>query len=194
MTSIFENTKNKVTIHIIHDDNLDEDNKQKLIRTAQKYSQGLNLVNVSKNAEGFSDELKEAAGRWTVGLIYKFLALDVLPELQKVIYLDCDIIVNLDISELWNADIDDKSFGAVLDEVPETLKAYSIRNLQLRLININRKFYINSGVLVMNLQKIRSQYNTLKPIFDWFARYAHLLPYVDQDLINHYTKVHTRDT
>ncbi|MBQ3695322.1 MAG: hypothetical protein IJQ77_07865, partial [Synergistaceae bacterium] len=43
MTSIFENTQSKVIVHILHDETLTQDNRQKLIRTAGKYSQGLDL-------------------------------------------------------------------------------------------------------------------------------------------------------
>ncbi len=182
MTSIFENTSSKVMVHILHDNTLTDENRQRFIRTTEKYHQGINFVDMSEYAEKFTEH--KISKYWTIGTMYRLFIIDMLPELDKIIYLDCDILVNLDISELWNIDIEDKSFAAVLDTIPETLKAYSTRNLQLRLININRKFYINAGVLVMNLQKIRSQYNTSQPIFDWFAHYAHLLPFLDQDLIN----------
>ena len=57
MTSIFENTKSKVIIHLLHDDTLTEDNRKKFIRTAEKYSQGLDLINVNK-------QLNERNGRF----------------------------------------------------------------------------------------------------------------------------------
>ena len=41
ITSIFENTHSKVIVHILHDDTLTQDNRQKLIRTAEKYSQSV---------------------------------------------------------------------------------------------------------------------------------------------------------
>ena len=184
MTSIFENTKSKVTVHILHDDTLTEENKQKFIRTAEKYSQGLNLVNVSEYAESLSKQVKKAAEHWTIGTLYRLFIPEILPELEKVIYLDCDVIVNLDISELWNVDIEHKSLGAVLDEVPEILKAYSARNLQLRLIRADKKTYVNAGVLVMNLHKIRSCSNFSETILEYMTRYAHLLMCPDQDAFN----------
>ena len=184
MTSIFENTTSKVTIHILHDDTLTDENRQNFIRTAEKYSQGLNLIDVSKNAKSLSNQVRKAAKSWTIGAMYRLFIPDVLPALEKVIYLDCDIIVNLDISELWNIDIEDKSFAAAPDDLLEVLKTYSTRNLQLKLIHVNKKLYVNSGVLVMNLRKICADVDFSKIVFEWMERHTHLLMFSDQDALN----------
>ncbi len=103
MTSIFENTHSSVTVHILHDDTLTEDNRQKFIRTAEKYHQGLELVDVTSYRDSINKKIADTFKDYlTVGALYR-LAIPELLELDKVIYLDCDVIVNLDIRKLWEA-------------------------------------------------------------------------------------------
>ena len=49
MTSIFENTSSPVTIHLLHDDTLTQENREKFIKTAQKYSQEIEFIDISKS-------------------------------------------------------------------------------------------------------------------------------------------------
>ncbi len=56
---------------------------------------------------------------------------------DKVLYLDTDIIAMQDITELWEQDVNNYHFGAVLDHYGKVF--------------INPK-YINSGVVLMNLK------------------------------------------
>ncbi len=184
MTSIFENTSSNVIVHILHDKTLSDENKHNFIRTAEKYHQGLNFIDMSKYTEKFTQAIHSIAKSWTIGVMYRLFIPDVLPHLEKVIYFDCDVLVNLDISELWNVDLENKSLAAVLDEVPEVVKPYSTRNLQIRLLHANTKTYINSGVLVMNLQKIHTHKDFSTYMFEWMTRYAYLLPFPDQDALN----------
>jgi lipopolysaccharide biosynthesis glycosyltransferase len=65
---------------------------------------------------------------------YRLLIPELLPsEIEKVIYLDCDIILNKDISELWNINIKNYLGGCV--EIGQS--------------------YFNSGVMVLNLYEFR---------------------------------------
>ena len=154
MTSIFENTHSKVTVHILHDDTLTDINRQKFICTAEKYSQGLAFHDVTIHKEQLANIL---VNKWTVGALYRMFIPEVLDSLSKVIYLDCDIIVNLDLQELWAIDMGGKSIAGAFDEVHEQAKLYLARKLQLRFSGIKPADYINSGVVVMDLQRIRER-------------------------------------
>lgn len=68
------------------------------------------------------------------------LFLDMLDVPDKIIYLDADIMCLSDISELYDTDIEEYEFGAALDIVGHKL-------LHPR--------YCNSGVLLLNMKKIR---------------------------------------
>ena len=62
--------------------------------------------------------LSSENSRFTVGALYRLFVPQVLPNtVNKIIYLDSDLIVNLDIKELWQIELDDK----ILAAVPEIL-------------------------------------------------------------------------
>lgn len=73
---------------------------------------------------------------------------DILPkDSNRVIYLDCDMLVNGDLSELWNIDLGDSIVGAVQDQVPASVKN------AVGLDAFDR--YFNSGMLIIDLKKWR---------------------------------------
>ena len=49
-----------------------------------------------------------------MGCLFRLLIPDLL-ECPKVIYFDCDVLVNLDIRELWDIDLEGNCIGGVRD-------------------------------------------------------------------------------
>lgn len=109
---------------------------------------------------------------------------NILTSIEKVIYLDCDVLVNLDINELWNINIDAVSLAGSLDVRCHRAKNSFIRKLKAGISGENVKSYINSGVAVMNLKKIRLRGNLCSISMNWFEKHIHLPLYPDQDAIN----------
>ena len=90
---------------------------------------------------------------------YHFLMEHLIPkELDKCIYLDADICVNKDLSELFNIDMKDNFIAGVLDAKYffSEVKNYKKLNLSLQ------KQYINTGMLLINLKQIRKNNMTQK--------------------------------
>ncbi len=121
----------------------------------------------------------------------------ILPKLERVVYLDSDLIVNTDIQELYNYDLQDKYVGAVRDlgisiekspwdlDVYDTKKkrfiTYNITNYVEEYLEINYKEYINTGVLLMDYTKLKED-GIIKNSLDIIQkRYFTLL---DQDTYN----------
>lgn len=46
--SMFENTKSEVTVHILHDNTLTADNRDKFLILAKRYNQTINFYNVEE--------------------------------------------------------------------------------------------------------------------------------------------------
>lgn len=80
--------------------------------------------------------------------LFKFDIANVLPTLNKVLYLDGDIVVNSDLSELYNIDIENVYAGVVKDLI------CIVRDKDHE--RINQPTYWNSGVMLLNLEKIRN--------------------------------------
>ncbi len=89
---------------------------------------------------------------------------------NKIIYLDADIMLNGDISELFEININDYEMGVVLDRYGKFF--------------INPK-YFNSGMLLMNLKKMKET-NLLKKVRDFCQKKKMNFP--DQSALNKFCK------
>ncbi len=188
MHSIFENTSSPVTVHILHDNTLTADNREKFSYLAGRYSQAVKFHNVG---EMYADKISEMKNlfrdveqsRFTVGMFYRFFIPQALPKnVEKAIYLDGDIIVNLDINELWEIELDNHPLGVV----PEILNKADPENFS-RLVTdglVEIEKYFNSGVLLMNLNFLRQE-ETLLAGIEFIGKNSEYSRYPDQSILNY---------
>jgi len=126
---------------------LSEDSKQKIKKLERIRKFDLNYVDVG--LEEYSEFKIYGAPHISSATYVRFKLPDLLSHLDKCLYLDCDILVRTDISQLWNIDIGTDLFGAV----EEPSENFAARNQR---VNIpSDKAYFNSGVLLMNLARLR---------------------------------------
>lgn len=171
--SIFENKKEGYLIDInILDGGIAEDNKIKLKVLEDKYNFKINYIKMDTNF--FKDFY--ISRQITQASYYRILIPDLLPNIQKALYLDCDIIVINDIFELYNINIDNYYFAAVDEE------NYGVDRLKNLRIPENEK-YFNAGVMLINLKKWRET-NINKKIIEFIREENHKLDSHDQDAIN----------
>ncbi|MBZ7931986.1 glycosyltransferase family 8 protein, partial [Campylobacter sp. RM12910] len=109
---------------------------------------------------------------------YRFLVSSLKLYLDKCIFLDADLIVTGDISELWRVDVKDYYFAAVEDEAPKFPNSW-IKNLPLP---YDFK-YVNTGVVVINLKKWREN-SIEEKLFLNADKYSDKLMFPDQDILN----------
>lgn len=184
MASIFENTTSPVTIHILHDATLTADNRDKFLSLTEKYNQLVEFHNVEELCpdeinflrEKLADKIKS---RFSSGAFYRLLIKKILGT-GKIIYLDADIIVNLDINELWQQNLQNFPVAAV-PEIEATLN-HMITNkflLNKRIVKLDN--YFCSGVMIFNLDKLEEKifYDGVKFLADNPACES-----VDQDILN----------
>lgn len=110
-------------------------------------------VTLIKLGEDFNNWVKASRNKLNKYTPFAFLRLfadDVAELPDKVIYLDTDIMINGDISELWDTDISNYELGVVKDRYGRFFI---------------RPSYFNSGMLLMNMPKIRES-NLFKKIKD----------------------------
>lgn len=177
LTSILHNTKRNVHFHVLSTD-ISEKSKRLLEKLKTKYDFDIDYVRIDKIT--FKSFPKGDEERITVEANYRLLIPNLLPQLKKVIYLDTDIILNGDIARLWDIDIGDNYIAAVPDQVG---RRDSSDNYVLKFGLSKETQYINSGVLVMNLVKLR-QDKMVNKFFDIAKKYKEDLHYVDQDILS----------
>lgn len=110
-------------------------------------------------------------------MFYRILIPEVFPQYDKAIYLDSDICVLGDISELYSIDIGNNIIGAANDIMHTKSKMHVTKEL-----GIDPEGYINSGVLVINCKRFRNDGIKEKLFSELSVRTN--LRYPDQDIIN----------
>lgn len=100
---------------------------------------------------------------------------DFCPDLDRILYLDCDTLVCGDLTELWETNLEGNFLGAVEDvwDVQKHLKRLGLR----------QPHYFNSGVLLFNCKYCREN-----KFFDLVKSYAlsteRKIEFCDQDILN----------
>lgn len=114
----------------------------------------------------------------TMAMWYRIYLPELLPGVERVLYLDCDTLAIDSLEPLWATDLDDCLVGAVTN-VFTLDPAARARPAALGLPGL--KAYFNSGVLLLNLEEMRRDGTTAK--LREFAL-ARRLMYPDQDALN----------
>lgn len=95
------------------------------------------------------------ADYFTLTIYYRLFIADLFPEYDRGVYLDADTIVTTDIAALANQDLGTDLIGAIPDAFicsdPRT------RRYAEMAVGVDPDHYINSGVLVLNLQRLRTE-------------------------------------
>ena len=140
--------KDKNTTYIINvlTNNLSEKNILILKNLNSSYCV-VNILNETQLIEKYQNI--EQNRHVTYAALLKFFLPNIFKELDKILYLDSDIIVQSDLNDLYNTDINDNYAGVVKD-----ILAVKNPNHLLRLSCANKN-YFNSGVMLLNLKKMR---------------------------------------
>ena len=122
----------------------------------------------------------------SVETFYRFLIQAVLPDYDKILYLDCDLVVNADVAELYQTDVEGYMLAAARD--PDFLGQINGANLGTQQYCQNEfkmkdpYNYFQAGVLLFNEKEMRKAY-TLE---QWLTFASQPFKYSDQDVLNLY--------
>lgn len=116
--------------------------------------------------------------RYPTEMYYRLFAARYLPQqLERILYLDPDLVVLHSLRSLYQIDFDSKLFAAASHIESRTFRELNRRRLHLS----EHAKYLNSGVMMMNLALLRKE--SPQTIIDYIQSHkATLLP--DQDVLN----------
>ncbi|QHT70541.1 glycosyltransferase family 8 protein [Rhodocytophaga rosea] len=149
----------------------DNNDLQKLKSFVTNYQHALEIVRIDdKEINNF-----QTVHHITTATYYRLLIPGLLPvSINKVLYLDVDVIIRRDISDLWNTNIENYSVAAVMEPM-------FTRHAKL---NIPKEAnYFNAGVLLMNLEKWRKN-DTTRQILTFIDKNNGSLEMLEQDALN----------
>ena len=167
--------------------NISDENKQKILKFKNENFQ-IEFIDLNYYLEELAGKLY-TRDYYTKTTYYRLLIPNLYPQYDKAVYLDSDITVLGDVSELYNIDIGENLVGAVPDASVRKIKEFS--EYVERVIGMaDYKNYFNAGILVMNLKEMRE--------FDFQSKFLYLLETVkysvaqDQDYLNRICKGRTK--
>lgn len=115
----------------------------------------IKLMPIRANMEALDDRMSNRlrCDYFTLTIYFRLFIPSMFPQYDKGIYIDSDVVLTDDIAKLFDIDIGENYIGACNDlsiaDIPP-LVAYTEKA-----VGVNAKEYINSGVLLMNLKKMR---------------------------------------
>lgn len=138
---------------------------------------GSKLFSIQVDGKHFQDA--PVLMHYTKEMYYRLLAFKFLPkDLNRILYLDPDILVLNSVDELYEMDMEDNLFAAASHE------KISIKEInQIRLLPYELDAYYNSGVLLMNLKEHRKVIKE-DDIFKFVEENKKKLILPDQDILN----------
>ena len=176
LTSLFENNKDKNFNIYIQCGSIREENIARLQTLGKIYRSKINIVK-TETADLPPCPIRKG-DHVSIAAYYRLLCPEMFPkEVEKILYLDCDIIVNDKIDDLYNLDICNYAYGAVVDEDNENKEKHT------RLGYSSQIPYFNGGVLLINLKYWREN-NVTKRCFQHILENPNKIILHDQDTLN----------
>ena len=141
------------TVYVIYQDLSGENRKR--ITDMCKNNFEIIFKQMSDTVHGISDDKagKLRCDYSTYTIYYRLFIADMFPQYDKGLYLDSDIVVPGDISELCLTDLQDNIFGACADMSVSGVEV--IAGYMENAVGVDKDKYINSGILLMDLKKMR---------------------------------------
>ena len=170
--SILKHSSEKDLFHVyvLLSEELPEDMKQELGKMDEK-RMTFSFINLEGQLSDIYIDPK-----YTIAASYRLLLPELLPQCDKVIYIDCDVVVRNNLAELYRStDLGDNYLAAVFEATLDFQVEY------LKKIGCEPGKYFNSGFLMMNLALLRSDKMSGKFIE---AAKEEGLQFPDQDVLN----------
>lgn len=179
LRSVFFNNKGKFKIYLLYS-NLSSQNLKKISDFIKKSQHKFCPISVDQSIF----EKAPKRNHTSIETYFRILAFEILDkDVDRIVYLDPDMIITDSLDYLYKIDMENYSIAGVPD--------YGINNIYIGdkiCLGLSKKDkYINAGLLVMNIKRIRENCST-NEIFKYFDKNNERFHLQDQDFINAYFK------
>lgn len=178
ISSICYNTNHFINFYIL-DSNIKKFNKIRIDNLTKKFK-NCSIEFVKIDTEKYFNNFK-INEQCNINTYFRFLIPELKYNIQKAIYLDCDIVVLDDIIKLYEENLENKIIGAIPEYHYTTFTL--LNNVKNKCnIDCNHK-YFNAGVMLIDCDKWRQNNITVK-LFKIEKEYRNKLMFLDQDVLN----------
>ncbi|MCM1265056.1 MAG: glycosyltransferase family 8 protein [Candidatus Gastranaerophilales bacterium] len=174
IASILENNKNEDLVFYILDGGITPENKEKIMNLITISDCEIQFIKIDDKL--FEDYKKIKTHKYiNIATFYRLKLGSLLPNIDKVLYLDCDVVVNSNIKELYDTDIDNYYAAGAKDIACQTHN----KKPELK----EGSLYVNAGMLLFNLDKIRNE-NIEEKYLEYTQKNFENIFLGDQQIIN----------
>lgn len=183
LCSLCENNKKHIDAYILHSE-LTKNDISLLKISLSKYD--ISIISIQINQQEFDYRLPRNT-QWSIETYYRLMLLDILPDcVDRILYLDVDLIINASIEEFYHVDFEgDELIAADDSNGGRTIDSLGDKQYEMFKDMFERGFrYFNAGVVLFNVSEVRKNYNFntyMKAVKEW--NYAMEAP--DQDILNY---------
>lgn len=184
LCSLCENSElGSVRFHIIISKRISEIEKASLINIVNRYKNEIFFYIIDESwISNLPIGMDGQQSHITLATYFRLYLSELLPvTLNKILYLDCDIVVRHSINDLWNMNIENYAIGCVPDADDGQILNYN------RLKYSQRLGYFNAGVLLINLKYWRA-HDIFNRFLIFIRQYPERILYHDQDIMNYVLK------
>lgn len=169
MTSILANAySDEHIVFYILDGGITPSAKEELLTLKKIKDCDINFIQIRN--EDFQDYQKVKTHKYvTLATYYRLKLTALLPQVDKIIYFDCDFIINSSLKELFNTNLEGKPIAGVLD-------------IKKKMTAINPT-YVNAGMLIFDLKRMR-ELNIEERFLNWALEHYNKITCGDQEIIN----------
>ena len=179
LESMFEKASKNYFYNInVLNNGINDEYKEMLMKYQNSDYCKIDFVNVNERINAITE--LHTRDYYTNAIYYRLFIADLFPEYDKALYLDADIIILDDISKLYNNNIKNHYLGVICDDVVNSCDEF--KNYTLLALGVKADQYFNSGILVMNLNKLRKD-----KIYERFVKMLAIVKFIvapDQDYLN----------
>lgn len=174
----YNNLDTDIVFHFIIDETVKEKDKEDLQETISGFS-GKQVIFYDINSKNVNHFPRFQKNGPTLATYYRLFLTEILPNtIDKILYLDGDIIVRKSLLPLWNTDLSNYAIAAAIDIDPERTNSYNRLNYDPCL------GYFNAGVLLINLRYWR-EYNVINDFSVFIRMHYNNIVFHDQDVLNY---------
>lgn len=177
MTSVLLHTKN---VHFyIFTEGISSNNEELLKNHVRSLGGIIDFCIVDSRIVSQFPMPSNADAHISIATYYRLFSAEILPkEVEKIIYMDCDMVAMKDFVDLWNINIDGYAIGAVYQPLTDS----QAKDKQRLLMDENAG-YFNAGMLLVNLNYWRVNAVTERLLGFIKTNYSRIKQH-DQDVLN----------
>lgn len=176
LVSLYENSKDMEQINVyVLNSGISSQNMEKLLSISRKYHRNdIKFISARDISKVLSMDVN--ADRGSLSQYARlFVSSDLPADLERVLYLDCDIIINKSIATLWQLDMHGKTIAALKD----AFSSHYRKNIELQKDDV----MFNSGVMLIDLTRWR-ELEIEKRLMEFIRKKNGVIQQGDQGALN----------